>query len=218
MGAISGSNDSGARTWEARRLNEDILCTLVAREWAWRGRSVLELALGPPPAWLRESPSGSWITQARAGRVLRALDERLRQAECAVHRRTPLDEPLPARVRYAIAVHASALARRGRPDHPECLWAEARVLEAEAAARESIAASIGALPPADLEHLRIAALRRRWEAAERSERASSTDRVVAFRRLLLAALGRTEPPITITRSERPVEHAGGLRASARAGR
>jgi hypothetical protein len=202
MHAISGSNDSSTAAWEARRLNEDILCTLVAREWAWRGRSAVELALGPRPAWLPDSPSGAWITEARAGRVLRALDERLRQAERAVHGRTPLEEPPPPRVRYALAVHASALARRGNRDHPECLRAEARVLEAEAAARENVAASAGTPPPAEVQDLRIAALRRRWEAAERSDRASSTQRVVAFAGLLQAAMLSTAPEISLTRMER----------------
>jgi hypothetical protein len=169
--------------WEARQLNESILCALVAREWQWRGDSVVELALGPRPSWLGGSPKSAWITEHRAGRTMRALEERLRQAERTVHARGWIDEAGTPRLRYALAVHASALARRVSRDHPECLRAEARVLEADAAAREQSA------PPDEIHDLRIAALRRRWEAAERSTRIGAAERMQAFRRLVEAAAG-----------------------------
>jgi hypothetical protein len=169
--------------WEARQLNESILCALVAREWQWRGNSVVELAFGPRPTWLADSPKSAWTTEQRAGRTLRALEERLRQAERTVHARGRIEEPLTPRLRYALAVHASALARRLNRDHPECLRAEARVLEADSAAREQTA------PPDEIHDLRIAALRRRWEAAERSTRIGAAERMQAFRRLVEAAAG-----------------------------
>lgn len=170
-----------ASAWRARQLNESILCALVAREWQWRGHSVVELALGPRPAWLPGSATGAWMTEQRAGRTLRALEERLRQAERTVHTRSHLEEPLTPRLRYALAVHASALACCQNRDHPECLRAEARVLEAEAASRAPSA------PPDEIMDLRLAALRRRWEAAERSPRMTAFERMQAFRRLVQAS-------------------------------
>ena len=74
------------------------------------------------------------MTEQRAEQTMRALEERLRQAERTVHARALVGEPLTPRLRYALAVHASALARCPCHDHPDCLRAEARVLEADAAA------------------------------------------------------------------------------------
>ncbi|MGD0197320.1 MAG: hypothetical protein ABSC56_05365 [Solirubrobacteraceae bacterium] len=183
MNIETSQRDPLAGAWEARRLNESILCTLVAREWRWRGRSAVELALGPRPEWRRESACGAWITEERAGQRLRALEERLREAERTVHDCTPIEAVPTPRLRYALVAHASALARRGSRDHPECLRAEARVLEAEAAVREQLGSGSAQTVVADL---RIAALRRRWEAVERSERATAAQRALAFSRLVEA--------------------------------
>jgi len=170
-----------ADAWRARQLNEGILCALVAREWQWRGHSVVELALGPRPAWLPGSATGAWMTEQRAGRTLRALEERLRQAERTVHARSRFTEPMTPRLRSALAAHASALGRNQNRDHPECLRAEARVLEAEAAAAAATS------PPDEIADLRIASLRRRWEAAERSPRMTAAERIQAFRSLVQAS-------------------------------
>jgi hypothetical protein len=153
----------------------------------------VELALGPRPAWLPGSATGAWITEQRAGRTMRALEQRLRAAERAVHARARIEEPIPPRLRYALAAHAAAAARCQSRDHPECLRAEARVLEAESAARQQMA------PPNEILDLRIAALRRRWEAAERSPRMTASDRMQAFRRLVEVA---TTSDIRVTRSTR----------------
>jgi hypothetical protein len=209
----------GAPAWQARRLNESILCALVAREWQWRGHSVVELALGPRPAWRQGSAKSAWMTEQRAEQTMRALEERLRQAERTVHARARLAEPLTPRLRYALAVHASALARCPCRDHPDCLRAEARVLEADAAAREQSA------PPDEILDLRIAALRRRWEAAERSPRIGAAERMQAFRRLVEAAaageirIARADAEASPARPATPPGgRAGGPRASDHAGR
>jgi hypothetical protein len=181
-----------ASAWHARELNDGILCALVAREWQWRGHSVVEVAIGPRPSWLPGSATGAWMTERRAGRTLRALEQRLRQAERTVHTRSQLAEPLTPRLHYALAAHASALARCQSRDHPECLRAEARVLEAEAVSRAPIA------PPDEIADLRLAALRRRWEAAERSPRTSAHERTQAFRRLVQATSGAGE--ISVSRA------------------
>jgi len=193
MATESLQDDLVQTAWEARRLNENILCTLVAREWRWRGRTAVELALGPRPAWLRESAFGAWMTEERASRTLQALEERLRQAERTVHDRGRIEEPLTPRLRYALSAYASALRRCARRDHPECLRAEARVLEAEAATR------IGTVPARELHDLRLAALRRRWEAAERSERVSAGQRAIAFSRLVEASGASRAAPISAAR-------------------
>ena len=78
---------SETAAWQARQLNESILCALVAREWQWRGHSVVELAFGPRPAWLPGPATAAWITEQRAGRSMRALEQRLRAAERTVHAR-----------------------------------------------------------------------------------------------------------------------------------
>jgi hypothetical protein len=189
----SSPPQSEAAAWQARQLNESILCALVAREWQWRGHSVVELALGPRPAWLPGSATGAWITEQRAGRTMRALEQRLRAAERTVHAPARIDEPITPRLRYALAAHAAAEARCQSRDHPECLRAEARVLEAELAARQQMA------PPDEILDLRIAALRRRWEAAERSPRTTASERMQAFRRLVEVA---TAADVRVTRSVR----------------
>lgn len=209
----------GAPAWQARRLNESILCALVAREWQWRGHSVVELALGPRPAWRQGSAKSAWMTEQRAEQTMRALEERLRQAERTVHARAQVAEPLTPLLRYALAVHASALARCPSHDHPDSLRAEARVLEADAALLEQSA------PPEEVLDLRIAALRRRWEAAERSPRIGAAERMQAFRRLVEAAaageirIARPNAEASPARAATlPGGRAGGPRASDHAGR
>jgi hypothetical protein len=196
------------RGWLAERRrwpDETIFCALVAREWRWRGCSVATVALGrsyDPQFWRQhESAPGVWITDTHADRVLHALEERIRRAEQAVEAlaaaenaetpqgtgdsAAPRGTPAARRtLDFARDAYASALARRGSVDHPECLRAEARLLEAAIAvwAGESSARSA-----ASIRHdLRVAALRRRWEAAERSERATAAQRAMAFRRLVEA--------------------------------
>jgi hypothetical protein len=143
-----------------------------------------------------------WITDTHADRALHALEERIRRAEqvvealaaaeenaeppqgkddCAAPRGTPAARRT---LDFARDAYASALLRRGSVDHPECLRAEARVLEAAIAvwAGESSARWAASIR----QDLRVAALRRRWEAAERSERATAAQRALAFRRLVEA--------------------------------
>jgi hypothetical protein len=187
-------------------LGGTILGALVAREWRWRGCSVAELALSrahcPQLWWLLESASGVWITDERAARALRALEQRVRNAELAVSSlQDHQDDAAPARrVRFAQAIYASALAHWGSAEHPECLRAAARLLEAEVADWKERHPSGEEDLHTDLcDDLRIAALRRRWEAAERSERATAEQRALAFRRLVEAASAPAESEIRIRR-------------------
>jgi hypothetical protein len=186
-------------------LGETILCALVAREWRWRGRSVAEVALGPsggPQRWrLRTSACGVWMTDEQVARTLRMLEERVRAGERAVRALAAAQEareprprviaPMPGSVAFAREAYASALARWRSGEHAECLRAQARLLEAHIA-----------LPHCeDRADLRIAALRRRWEAAERSERASAEVRALAFARLVQAASAAEDPVIRIRRTQ-----------------
>ena len=63
---------------------------------------VVELALGPRPAWRQGSAKSAWMTEQRAEQTMRALEERLRQAERTVHARARVGEPLTPRLRYAL--------------------------------------------------------------------------------------------------------------------
>lgn len=168
-----------------------------------------DVALGLPydPQFWRyhESAPGVWITDAHADRALHALEERIRHAEEAVAALAEdeeiddaeeIEDPLggpetTARLRgiaFARDAYASALTRRGSADHPECLRAEARLLEAHIALLEDVPNAPARSPHADARHdLRVAALRRRWDAAERSERATKAERALAFRLLVEAA-------------------------------
>ena len=207
------SSHRARRGWAPQRrkwTDETILCALVAREWRWRGCSVAEVALGLPydPQFWRyhESAPGVWITDAHADRALRALEERIRHAEEAVAALAAdeerddaeeIEDPLgapetTARLRgiaFARDAYASALTRRRSADHPECLRAEARLLEAHIALLEDVPnTQLARSPHADARHdLRVAALRRRWDAAERSQRATKAERALAFRLLVEAA-------------------------------
>lgn len=211
--ATYASSHRARRGWLPQRrkwTDETILCALVAREWRWRGCSVAEVALGLPydPQFWRyhESAPGVWITDAHADRALHALEERIRHAEEAVAALAALEEidgaeavgdalrapETTARLRglaFAREAYASALARRESADHPECLRAEARLLEAHIALLEDVPSTrLARGPHADACHdLRVAALRRRWDAAERSERATKAERAQAFRLLVEAA-------------------------------
>jgi hypothetical protein len=190
--------------------DDAILCALVAREWRWRGCSVAGDALGrssEPQIWrLRDSSRGVWLDDAQAARALRELEYRIEDAERAVRAlRTafaavppprladPLGTPHRAsclrRLRVAQDSYASALARLGSADHPECLRGEARLLEAQIVAWEHHSPSLpdGSPWPDQRDALRLVALRRRWEAAERSNRASPDQRALAFRALAEAA-------------------------------
>jgi hypothetical protein len=207
--ATYASSLGSRRGWLSQRrrwADETIFCALVAREWRWRGCSVATVALGrsyDPQFWRQhEAAPGVWITSTHADRALHALEERIRRAEQAVealaaaeNAETPQSSTgdaaaprgTPAARRtldFARDAYASALARRGSGDHPECLRAEARLLEAAIAVW---AGESSAHRAASIRHdLRVAALRRRWEAAERSERATAAQRALAFRRLVEA--------------------------------
>jgi hypothetical protein len=212
-----GSNDG---------LDEAVLCALVAREWRWRRSSVAEVALAPFAGTQRwqvpASAQGVWITEGQLARSLRAVEERITRAERAAHALLDRDESADSepshnvlvgrrgagaagRVAFAREAYASARARWRSADHPECLRAQARLLEAHLAESESHAQEPGGegARREAREDLRIAALRRRWEAAERSGRASAQERALAFRRLVQAASAVQEPTIRIARTSTP---------------
>jgi hypothetical protein len=208
-------------------LDEAVLCALVAREWRWRRSSVAEVALAPfagSQRWqVPTSAPGVWITNGQVARSLRVVEERIVRAERAAHALLAQEEigadetshgvvvgrrgaVATGRVAFAREAYASARARWRSADHPECLRAQARLLEAHVAESESRTQE-----PADWsaarEDLRIAALRRRWEAAERSGRVGAQERALAFRRLVQAA-SAVEPTIRIGRTGTPAVISG----------
>jgi hypothetical protein len=103
------------------------------------------------------------------------------------------------RVAFAREIYASALEHWRSVDHPECLRAQARLLEAHIAESQRRAPDPSA-PDPERDDLRIAALRRRWEVAERTERATAQERALAFRTLVQAATGALESEIRIHRA------------------